>query len=41
MTGNLFMLRGVIDHARYLGKKVFITFYDIEKCFDSLGCRIV
>ena len=30
------MLRGAIDHARYLGKEVFITFYGIEKCFDSL-----
>ena len=36
VTDNLFMLRGAIDHARYLGKEVFITFYDIQKCFDSL-----
>lgn len=33
---NLFIIRGIIDHAKYLGKEVFITFYDIEKCFDSL-----
>ena len=33
---NLFILKGIIDHSKYLGKGVFITFYDIEKCFDSL-----
>ena len=26
----------IIDHSKYLGKGVFNTFYDIEKCFDSL-----
>ena len=36
VTDNLFILRGAIDHARYLGKEVFITFYDTEKCFDNL-----
>ena len=36
ITDNLFILRGAIDHAMYLGKEVFITFYDIEKYFDSL-----
>ena len=36
ITDNLFILRGAIDHARYLCKEVFITFYDIEKCFDCL-----
>ena len=36
VTDNLFTLKRVIDHARYLGKEVFITFYDIEKCVDSL-----
>ena len=33
---NLFILRGLIDHTNYLGKEWWITFYDIEKCFDSL-----
>ena len=34
---NLFLLRGLLDHAKYLGKEVWVTtFYDIEKCFDSL-----
>ena len=36
VVGNLFILRGIIDHAMYLGKQLWITFYDIEKCFDSL-----
>ena len=26
----------MIDHSKYLGKELWITFYDIEKCFDSL-----
>ena len=33
---SLFILRGIIDHAMYLGKQLWITFYDNEKCFDSL-----
>ena len=33
---NLFILRGTIDHSKYLEKELCITFYDIEKCFDSL-----
>ena len=41
MTGkgvadNLFILRGIINHPNYLGKKLWLTFYDMEKCFDSL-----
>ena len=33
---NLFIIRGIINHAKYLGKELWLTFYDIEKCFDSL-----
>ena len=33
---NLFISRGIINHANYLGKELWLTFYDIEKCFDSL-----
>ena len=33
---NLFVLRGLIDHSKCLKKELWITFYDIEKCFDSL-----
>ena len=33
---HIFVLRGLIDHSRYLKKELWITFYDIEKCFDSL-----
>ena len=38
---NLFILRGIMDHANYLGKELWLTFYDIEKCFDSLWLKIV
>ena len=33
---NLFLLRALIDHSKYMGKQLWLTFYDIEKCFDSL-----
>ena len=33
---NLFLLRALIDHSKYMDKQLWITFYDIEKCFDSL-----
>ena len=33
---NLFILRGIVNHANYLGKELWLTFYDTEKCFDSL-----
>ena len=36
VVDNLFLLRGLLDHAKYLGKEVWVTFYDIEKCFGSL-----
>ena len=36
VTDNLFILRGIIDHSKYLGKELWISFYDVEKCFDSL-----
>ena len=36
VVDNFFIIRGVIDHALYLGKELCITFFDIEKCFDSL-----
>ena len=36
VVDNLIIIRGVIDHALYLGKELCITFFDIEKCFDSL-----
>ena len=32
--------KGVVDnriiHAKYLGQELWLTFYDTEKCFDSL-----
>ena len=36
LLDNLFILRGIINQANYLGKELWLTFYDIEKCFDSL-----
>ena len=33
---SLFILNGMIDHAMYLKKKLYITFYDYTTCFDSL-----
>ena len=36
LPGNLFILRNIINHSKYLGKELWITFYNIEKCFDSL-----
>ena len=36
VVDNLFILRGIMNHANYLGKELWLTFYDIEKCFDSL-----
>ena len=35
VVDNLFIIRDIINHAKYLGKQ-WLTFYDIEKCFDSL-----
>ena len=36
VVDNLLIPRGIIDHSVYLNKPTFVTFYDIEKCFDSL-----
>ena len=35
VVDNLFILR-FINHENYLGKELWLTFYDTEKCFDSL-----
>ena len=34
---NLFILRGIINHANYYGKELWLTFYDIEK-YVSIVC---
>ena len=36
VVDNLFILRRIMNHANYLGKELWLTFYDTEKCFDSL-----
>ena len=33
---NNFMLRGVLNHAKYLNKPVYLLAYDYTQCFDSL-----
>ena len=33
---SLFLVYGLIDHAKYLHKQLFLTFYDYSTCFDSL-----
>ena len=39
VVDNLFILRGIINHQNYLGKELWLTFYDIEKYFDSLWLK--
>ena len=36
VVDNLFLLRALIDHSKYMGKQLWLIFYDIEKCFNSL-----
>ena len=36
VVDNLMIERGIVDQAKYLGLELWLTFYDIEKCFDSL-----
>ena len=30
------LLRGCIDHAKYLNMTLYFTFYDFQQCFDSM-----
>ena len=36
VVDNLFLLKALIDHSKYMDKQLWLTFYEIEKCFDSL-----
>ena len=36
---SVIILRAIIDHAKYLGQELWLTFYDIEKCFGSLWLK--
>ena len=36
---NLIILQGIIDHAEHLEQELWLTFYDIEKCFDTFGLK--
>ena len=36
---NLFLLRGTIDHLRYLQCGMNIIFYDFKQCFDSIWLK--
>ena len=35
-SDNLFLLRGCIDHSKYMNKCLYITSYDFRQAFDSL-----
>ena len=41
VVDSLFILRATVSHAKYLNKELLITFYDIEKCFDSLWPEVL
>ena len=36
VVDNHFILRALFDYAKYLDEELWLTFYDIEKCFDNL-----
>ena len=36
VVDNLFIMRALISNSLYVNQPLFLTFYDIEKCFDSL-----
>ena len=36
VVDNLFIMRALISRSLYVNQHLFLTFYDIEKCFDSL-----
>ena len=31
-----YLLRGSLDHSKYMGKATYVTLYDFAQCFDSL-----
>ena len=39
VVDNLCILRSIIDHAKYLGRELWLTFYDIEKYLTVYGLR--
>ena len=36
---NTFLIKGVIDHAIYINKAVYMNLYDFRQCFDSMWLR--
>ena len=36
VENNLLLLRALSDHSKHMGKQLWLTFNNIEKCFDSL-----
>ena len=40
MVDKLFLLRALIDHSKYVGKQLWLTFYDNKKGFDSMVRRL-
>ena len=41
VTDNLFILRGIIDHSKYFGKELSISFYDIKNVLAVCGLKTV
>ena len=39
VVDNLMILRGIVEHAKYLGQGLWLTFYDIEKCLIAYGLK--
>ena len=33
---NIYLLRGLIDHSKYLGKTLDVNLYDYRQCFHSM-----
>ena len=36
VVDNLCLLRAITDQSKYMGKQLWLTFYNAEKCFYSL-----
>ena len=39
VVDNLIILQSIIDHAKYLGQKLWLNFYDIENVLIAYGLK--
>ena len=39
VVDNLFTLRAITDHCKYIGKEVWLTFYDISSNHEKMPER--